>query len=776
MMKYAVGQAVPRTEDPRLLRGHGNYIDDFILPRQAYAYMLRSPYAHAEIKSIDAAEALAQPGVIAVLTGEDYEADGLGEITGPKPRKRRDGSPMFRPPRPALTKDRARHVGQIVAVVVAESVDIAKSASELVYVDYNSLPVTVATDRATDPETPAIWDECPDNEAFFYEAGDKQAVDAALTGAAHVVKQRFVINRINANSMEPRGALGDYDPREDHYTIYAGIQRPWAWRTTLCKNLFHIPENKMRLVTGDMGGSFGMKGAIYPEIPLVAWASKRVGRPVKWRCERSEGFVADDHARDNVSDVQLALDEDGKFLALKVETSAALGAYISFMGMGPPTGNVGGLAGVYTTPAAYVGVSGVLTNTSPLSPYRGAGRPEASYIIERMINLAAQDMRIDPAELRRRNFIPPDAFPYKTPLTFTYDCGEFEKVMDRTMEKADYESFPARRAESEAVGKLRGIGMSCTIEVAAAVQPETAEMRFDPSGTVTVLVGSTPHGQGHETIYKQVVCEKLGIEPEAIRVIEGDTEKVSFGTGTGGSRTAAIGSSAVLMATEKVIDKTSKIAAHMLEASEQDITLEDGKFVIAGTDRSIDFTEAAQAAFSPDKLPKGMEPGLYEFGTFIPEAPNFPNGCHIVEVEVTPETGEIELLRYSVVDDCGVELNPLLVKGQVHGGIVQGAGQALMEHMVYEEDSGQLLSGSFMDYCMPRADDFCFFDVSAHPVPTQTNPFGVKGVGEAGTVGALAAVMNAVNDALVARGVRHVEMPLTPERVWRAIQDASKAA
>ena len=776
MMKYAVGQAVPRTEDPRLLKGNGSYVDDVTLPHQAHAFMLRSPYAHAAIKSIDATNALAQPGVIAVLTGEDYEADGMGEITGPSPRKRRDGSVMYRPPRPALTKDRARHVGQIVAVVVAESVNIAKSASELVDVDYDELPINVETDKAAISGAPALWDDCPDNESFFYECGDKDATDAAIASADRVVKQRFVINRINANAMEPRGALGHYDPREDRYTIYAGIQRPWAWRTALCRNLFKIPETKLRLVTGDMGGSFGMKGAIYPEIPLVAWASKRVGRPVKWRCERSEGFVADDHARDNVSDAALALDKDGKFLALKVETSANLGAYVSFMGMGPPTGNIGGLAGVYTTPAIYVGVSGVLTNTSPLSPYRGAGRPEASYIVERMINLAAREMDVDPTELRRRNFIPPEAMPYKTPLTFTYDCGEFEKVMDRTLEKADYAGFPARKAEAEASGKLRGIGVSCTIEVAAAVQPETAEMRFDPSGTVTVLVGSTPHGQGHETIYKQVICGKLGIEPEAIRVIEGDTDKVSFGTGTGGSRTAAIGSSAVLAATDKVIEKTRKVAAHLLEASEQDIAFEDGAFVIAGTDRKIPFTDAAIAAFNPDKAPEGMEPGLYEFATFIPPAPNFPNGCHVCEVEITPETGEIEFARYSVVDDCGIELNPLLVKGQVHGGIVQGAGQALMENMVYDADSGQLLSGSFMDYCMPRADDFCGFDVAAHPVPTKTNPLGVKGVGEAGTVGALAAVMNAVNDALADRGVRHVEMPLTPERVWRALREASRAA
>ena len=776
MLKYAVGQPVPRTEDPRLLRGHGLYVDDNNMINQAYAVMVRSPHAHAEIKSIDASAALAMPGVIAVLTGADYEADGLGYITGASPLKRRDGSPMFRPPRPAITKDRARHVGQIVAMVVAESVNTAKDAAEAVEVDYAPLPANVDTAKATAQGTPAIWDECPDNECFFRELGDKDGADAAIKSAAHVFRQRFVINRIHANTMEPRGALAYYDDGEGHYTIHTGVQRPYAWRTTLTKNLFKIPENKLRLITGDMGGSFGMKGALYPEIPLTAWASKRIGRPVKWRCDRSEGFMADDHARDNVSDVELALDKDGKFLALRVRTSAAVGAYLSLMGFGPPTNNLGGLAGVYTFQAIHVAVSAVFTNTSPLSPYRGAGRPEASYILERIIDIAARGLDIDPAELRRRNFVPPTAMPYKTALTFTYDCGEFETVFDKTLAKADYAGFADRRRQSEADGKLRGVGISYTIEQAAGPSTETAELRFDPSGTAIILAGSTPHGQGHATIYKQLVCEKLGLAPEDIRVIEGDTDKVSFGTGTGGSRTAAIGTSAVLMATEKVIAKARKIAAHFLEASEQDITLEDGTFTIAGTDRSVPFKTVASAAFAPDKLPPGLEPGLFELATFNATKANFPNGCHICEVEITPETGEVAIQRYSVIDDCGIELNPLLVKGQVHGGIVQGAGQALMENIVYEEGSGQILTGSFMDYAMPRAADFCAFDVSAYPVPTKTNPLGVKGVGEAGTVGALAAVMNAINDALAPLGITHLEMPATPARVWRAIQTAKSAA
>ncbi len=772
MIKYAIGQSVPRSEDPRLLRGKGCYVDDFNMINQTYAVMLRSPHAHADIKSIDVSAALAIPGVLAVLTGADYEADGLGHVAGGSPHKRRDGSPCFRPPRPAITKDRVRHVGQIVAVVVAENVDIAKDAAEAVEVDYETLPANVDTATARQQGTPAIWDECPDNESFFREFGDKAATDAAIAGAAHVFRQRFVINRINANTMEPRGALAAYDTGEGKYTIHTGVQRPYAWRQNLTKNLFRIPENRLHFITGDMGGSFGMKGSLYVEVPLVAWAAKRIGRPVKWRCDRSEGFVADDHARDNVSDVQFALDKDGKFLALKVETDAALGAYVSFNGFGPPTNNIGGLAGVYTIPAIYAGISGVFTNTTPTSPYRGAGRPEASYLIERMIHIAARGMGIDPTELRRRNFIPPDAMPYKTSLVFTYDCGEFENLMDRTLEKADYKGFEARRKESAAKGKLRGIGVSCTIEQAAGPSTETAELRFDPSGTAIILAGSTPHGQGHETIYKQLVCEKLGLDPDDIRVVEGDTEKISFGTGTGGSRTATIGGSAVLRATEKVIEKTRKIAAHLLEAPEQDIDLTDGKFTIAGTDRSVAFKDVVSAAFSPNKLPDDIEPGLFEIATYNATKANFPNGCHVCEAEITPETGEMEIVRYTVIDDCGVELNPLLVKGQVHGGIVQGAGQAMMEDMIYEAGSGQLVSGSFMDYTMPRADDFCAFDVSGFPVPTKTNPLGVKGVGEAGTVGALPAVMNAVNDALAPLGVTHLEMPATPARIWRGIQDA----
>jgi carbon-monoxide dehydrogenase large subunit len=572
--------------------------------------------------------------------------------------------------------------------------------------------------------------------------------------------------------MEPRVAVGIYDAGEDRYTIYAPHQRPYAWRTVLTKQLFHIDENKLSLITGDVGGSFGMKGSIYPEIPLAAWASKRVGRPVKWTCERTEGHVADDHGRDNVTEAELAFDADGKFLALRVGTTASLGAYVSYLGTGPSTGNIGTLAGVYTIPAIHCGVTGVFTNNTPISPYRGAGRPEAAYIIEAMVTLAARHLGIDPMELRRRNFIPPEAMPYKTALTFTYDTGEFEALLDKAMAVADYAGAPARREDAGARGMLFGIGTSFTIEQAAAPQTETAEMRFDPSGTLTLLVGTTPHGQGHETIYKQLICQMLGIAPEHIRVIEGDTDKVSFGTGTGGSRTAAIGTSAVFEAVNKVTDKTRKLAAHMLEAAESDVMLESGVFRITGTDREIPFAEVAAAAFVPAKLPAGMESGLDEMATYNPTKANYPNGCQIAELEIDPETGVIELTRYTAVDDVGFELNPLLVKGQIMGGIAQGAGQALMEEIKYDPETGQLLSGSFLDYTMPRAADFCNFKIGSHPVPTDTNPLGVKGAGESGTVGALPAVMNAINDALAAVGAGYLEMPATPERVWRAIREA----
>ena len=628
----------------------------------------------------------------------------------------------------------------------------------------------VDTHSACEPSAAQLWAACTANESFVHRSGDRAAVDAAFAQAAHLIEQEFEITRVHANPMEPRAVLAEYHAGQQRFTIYTGCQRPYAWRSNLAGNVFDIAEHDLVLISGDVGGSFGMKGSIHPEVPLIAWAARELGQPVKWTCDRSEAFIADDHARDNRTHAQLAVDANGRFLGLRVRTVADLGAYVAFMGGAPPTGNLGTLAGQYQTPAIDVEVIGVLTNRNPTSPYRGAGRPEAAYIIERMVHKAAVALGLDAAEIRRRNFIKPEQMPFKTGLTFTYDCGEFEALLDRCLLEADYAGFAQRKAVSARAGKLRGIGVSCTIESAASPQPETAELRFDPGGAVTVLVGSTPHGQGHETIFKQLVCEHLGIAPARIRVIEGDTDKVSFGTGTGGSRTATIGSAAVLGAIDKVVAKTRLLVAHLLEAAEIDIEFTQAEFRVAGTDRRMAFVDAARAAFNHAKLPDGMESGLYEFATFSPKASNFPNGCQICEVEVDPDTGVVKLERHTTTSDVGYELNPLLVRGQMHGGIAQGVGQALMEQLVYDDESGQLLTGSFMDYCMPRASDFCAMDTHSRPVLTKTNPLGVKGAGESGTVGSIAVVMNAVHDALAEQGVTHLDMPATPERVWRALQ------
>jgi carbon-monoxide dehydrogenase large subunit len=771
MTRYAISQPVTQVEAPRLLTGKGRFTDDLNLPRQAFAVFLRSPHAHADIQGIDKSAAEAMPGVLAVLTGEDYEAEGLGDVRGISPARRRDGSPMYRPPRPALTRDRVRHVGQSVALVIADSINQAKDAAEAIEVDYAPLPAHLATAAANQPETPALWQDCPDNEAVFFESGDSDAVDEAVARAAHVVRDRFVVNRVAGNTMEPRAVVGDYDAGRDHYTIYACHQRPYIWRTMMTKHVFDIPENKMTIIAGDVGGSFGMKGGLYPEVPLMGWASKRVGRPVKWACERSEGLMCDDQARDMVIDAELALDKDGKFLGIRFSSNNNIGAYLTMIGFISTRGITQAPCGVYGTPAAYGKAAAVMTNTVPVSNYRAPGGTPGTYVLERIIDMAAAEIGLDAAEIRRRNFIPADAMPCKLPIG-AYDCGEFEAVMDKCLAKADYAGAGARKQDAGTRGRLRGIGVSSSVDPSAGPSPETAELRFDPGGTVTVLVGSTAGGQSHETIYTQIVSDRLGLEAETIRVVEGDTDKLSWGTGTGGARTATIAGTAVFKAVDKVIEKGKRIAAHILETAEADIEFDDGTFTVSGTDRSVGFVEVAQTAFMPGKLGKDIEIGLYETATWSPDASNIPNSCHVCEVEIDPDTGIIEIVRYSAVHDVGVELNPMLVEGQVHGGIAQGVGQALMENVVYDPDSGQILTGSFMDYCMPRAADFSYFDIGSHPVPTKTNPLGVKGAGECGTVGALAAMMNAVNDALAPLGIRNFPMPATPERVWRAIGDA----
>ena len=771
-MKFALGQSVPRTEDPRLLTGRGRYTDDFVLPRMAHGYVLRSPHAHARIRSIDVRAAQQTPGVLAVLTGADWAAEKYGAFRPVIPRNRRDGTPMIVPLRPALAKDRAMLVGDPVAFIVAESVALAKDAAERIAVEYEPLPSVTATEEATSKGAPVLWPEVGDNEVFFHTVGDKRAVDAAFAKAHHVTRLKLVFNRITAATMEPRGCVGEYDDRLGRYTLYLGTQRPHGTRADMARRVLNIPETQMRIVAGDVGGSFGMKGGHFPEYPLTLLASQKIGRPVKWIAERSEGMLSDDHDRDHVSDAELALDREGKFLALRVRNISNIGAYLAPGGIISPTMHLGGLAGTYTTPAIYVEVSAVFTNTTSIGPYRGSGRPEASYIIERLIDNAAREMGIERAELRRRNTVPSSAMPFKTGLTFTLDCGEFEKNLDMALHLADYRRFERRRAESRARGKLRGIGIANIIEQTSQTMGETVMVKFDPGGTVTVIPGSISHGQGHETMYKILLSDRLGIDEADIRVSFSDTDLAPFGDGTFASRTAVLGGSAATLAADKIIVKAKKIAAHVMEAAEGDIEFRTGEFRVVGTDKAVALKEVAQVAFTPSRLPPGLETGLYETAAFSPEIPNFPNGCHICEVEIDPETGASQVLRYVVVDDVGTVINKLTLEGQIHGGVVQGIGQAFGEHLIYQKDGGQLLSGSFMDYTMPRASDVGEFLMEENPVPTKTNPLGVKGAGEAGNVGALAAIMNAVVDALSPLGITHIDMPATPEKVWQAIRAA----
>ena len=774
--KFAIGQSVRRVEDPRLLRGFGRYSDDVSLPHQAYAVVVRSPHAHAVIRSIDTSAARQASGVLAVLTGADLAADGLGNLPTDKTRKRRDGSAAFATPRPALVRDRARHVGDPVALVVAATTEQAVDAAELVAVDYEPLPAVAATADAARPGAPTVWAEAPDNVAFVWEAGNKDAVARAFASAAHVTRLDFVVSRVAAAPLEPRGAVGEWDRRTGRYTLHTGIQAPHGLRTLLADQVFRVPQSHLRVVTGEVGGSFGMKSGVYPEPVLVLWAAKRLGRPVKWTSDRREGFVTDEHGRDNVSTAELALDANGKFLALRVAITLNVGAYLTPRSAGPGTNNVGGVAGVYTTPAIHLQTTGVFSNTTPTGPYRGAGRPEATYAIERIIDVAALELKIDPVELRRRNLIPATAMPFKTGLVFTYDCGDFGRGMDMALDLADRAGFEKRRAEARQRGQLRGLGIANPVEVAGgpytAMNPDTAELRINPDGSVSLFAGSTSMGQGNETAFVQIVSDRLGVPPERIQVFWGDSDALGAGRGNGGSGALTVGGSAVTRATEKVIERGRRIAARLLEAAPEDIVHRDGKFTVTGTDRGVTFANVARAAYVPRQLPQGMEPGFSEQAAFTPPAVTFPNGSQICEVEIDEETGVVRIVRHAVVDDVGRMVNPMLVKGQIHGGVVQGLGQGLFEELAYEPTTAQLLTGSFMDYVMPRADDMPLFDVDSHEVPTQVNPLGAKGVGEAGTVGALPALLNAVNDALAPLGVRHLDMPVTSERVWRAIRDA----
>ncbi len=773
--KFAIGQSVRRLEDPRLVQGLGRYSDDVSLPRQLHAVLVRSPHAHARIVGVDGRAAVSMPEVRAVLTTADLAADGVGDLPTDRTRKRRDGAPAFATPRPALARERVRHVGDPIALVVAETREGAVDAAERVAVEYAPLPAVAATAEAARADAPLVWDEAPENIAFVSESGSREAVTRAFERAAHVTRLDFVVSRVAAAPLEPRSAVGDYDRRSGRYTLYTGIQAPHGTRTLLA-DVLRVPQSRVRVVTGDVGGSFGMRSGLYPEMALVLWASKRFGRPVKWTSDRREGFVTDEHGRDNVSRVELALDADGAFLALRVAVTLNVGAYLTQRSAGPGTNNIGGVAGVYTTPAIHHLTTGVFTHTTPTGPYRGAGRPEATYAIERVIDLAARELGQDPIALRRRNLIPASAMPFKTGLVFTYDSGEFARGMDLALARADHAGFEKRRAEARTRGRLRGLGVANAIEVAGgpytALNPDTAEIRVNPDGSVTVLTGSTSMGQGNETAFAQIVSERLGIPPGRIEVLWGDSDALGAGRGNGGSGALSVGGSAVVRAGDKIVERGRRIAARMLEAAPEDVVYRDSRFTVTGTDKGLAFADVARAAYQPRQLPPGLEPGFSETAAFTPPAVTFPNGCQVCEVEIDEETGGVRIVRHTVVDDVGRMVNPMLVKGQIHGGVVQGLGQALCEDLRYDAETGQLLAGSFMDYAIPRAEDVPLFEVDSHEVPTRVNPLGAKGVGEAGTVGALPALVNAVNDALAPLGIRHLDMPFTPARVWRAIRDA----
>jgi carbon-monoxide dehydrogenase large subunit len=751
--KYGIGQSVSRFEDPRLLRGEGRFIDDMVVPGMAHIAYVRSPHARARIVSVDPAAALAAPGVLGVFTIDDLERDGVGATAPSLKRNRPDRKPVLWRAHPGLAKAMVRHVGDPVAIVAAETQAQAKDAAESVAVDYEALPVT-------DP----VWDECPDNISNVFEVGNRAATESAFAAAAHTVKRRYTVSRVHAQFMEPRGAIGEWDRGTGSYTLHCDVQYPHRVREILA-GVLKVGEPQVRVVSQDVGGAFGAKGWAHLEHRHVLWLARRLGRPVKWTCDRSESLLADEHGRDMSAEIELAFDANHRILALRAHNTSALGAYVSTdRNLLPGFVNLGSLAGMYVIPAAHVSVTSVYSHTQSLAPYRGNGRPEAIFLLERLLDDAARELGIDRVELRRRNLI--RTFPYKTAITFTYDCGDFEKGLDKALILSKWSEFPARKKSSEEKGKLRGIGLANAIERAAAPSMEYAEIRFDSSGGATLAVGTKSQGQGHETMYRLIAAARLGIAPAELRFIEGDTDAVAWGAGTGGSRSAAIGGSALWLAADKVIAKGKRIAAHLLEAADADIAFADGRFTIAGTDRGLTIKEVARASFAFAALPRGIEPGLFESATFSPVQETFPNGTHVCEVEVDPETGTIGLLNYVVVDDVGTEINPLTLQGQVVGGIVQGLGQVLMEQIVYDAD-GQLLTGSFMDYAMPRAGDICDFKVGHNAVPTKLNPLGAKGAGEAGTVGALAAAMNAIVDAL---GTENIEMPTTPERVWRALK------
>ena len=774
-----IGAAVRRKEDDRFLRGKGNYVDDINRYGQTYAKFLRSPHAHANIRGIDTSRAESAPGVVAVFTGADLEADGVGGLICGWTITQADGETHKAPKHPVIAVGKVRHVGEVVAMVIAETPAQAADARDMIDVDYEELPAVSAIGKTFDDGAPLLHEDAPGNVCYSWDVGDKDAADAAFSNAHHVAKIDLINNRLVPNPIEPRAALAEYNEGTGEFTFYTTSQNPHVARLIYTAFIGIAPENKIRVIAPDVGGGFGAKIYTYSEDTAVLWSARKVNRPVKWTGDRSEAFLGDTHARDHVTHAELALDADGKITGLRCSTKANMGAYLQVFSTAVPSYLYACLlSGQYTIPAIYCDVVAGFTNTGPVDAYRGAGRPEATYVVERLVDIAADEMGIDPTELRRRNFIPSDQFPYETPVLMTYDSGNYELLLDKGLDLIDYKGFAARKAESEKNGKLRGIGFSCFVEScglapSAAVgalgggvgQWESCNVKFDPTGSVTVFTGSHSHGQGHETVYAQIISEHLGVPFESVEVSHGDTGSVPFGMGTYGSRSGPVGGAAVLKAAEKIVEKGKKIAAHMLESSVDDISFEDGTFSIVGTDRSVTIGEVAFTAYVPHNYPiEELEPGLDETAFFDPLNFTFPSGTHIAEVEIDPDTGVMELLDWVAVDDFGTVMNPMIVEGQVHGGVAQGVGQAMMEGAVYD-DAGQLVSGSYMDYCMPRADNFPEIRLDFTDVPCPHNPLGVKGCGEAGAIASPAALINAVVNAIG----KPIDMPATPEKIWRTI-------
>lgn len=782
MTEQTIGQSVLRKEDLRFITGKGSYTDDINLRGQAYGYFVRSQQAHAKIKSINTAKAEASPGVIAVLTGLQVAEDGLGGLPCGWMIHSKDGSEMKQPLHPVMAGTQVNYVGEPVALVVAETLQAARNAAELVVVDYKEQPAVVSVSGAQ--SAPAIHKEVPANTCYQWELGQKDATLNAIKSAHHVTRYSLTNNRLIPNAMEPRAAIADYNPGSEELTLYTTSQNPHLVRLIFTAFVQLSPEHKLRVIAPDVGGGFGSKIFVYSEETALAWAAKKLGMAIKWTADRSESFLADAHGRDHVTEAELALDKDGRFLALKVKTIANMGAYLSTFASSVPTYLYGTLlAGQYKTPNIYVEVDAVFTNTAPVDAYRGAGRPEATYLLERIVDVAAKELGMDPAELRRRNLVQPSDFPYETPVALVYDTGDYEASLNKALELAEYSSFEARRKEAQSRGRLRGIGLSAYIE-ACGLAPsqmagalgagvglwESGEIRVNPTGSVTVLTGTHSHGQGHETTFAQLVASKFGISVEDVEVVHGDTGKLDFGLGTYGSRSLAVGGSALVSAADKVIEKGRKIAAHLMGSSADKVDFEEGEFRLRESNQAKTFGEVAFAAYVPHDYPlEELEPGLAEKAFYDPSNFTYPAGTHVCEVEIDPQTGVTEVVRFTAVDDFGTVINPMIVEGQVHGGVAQGIGQALLEGCVYD-DTGQLQTGSYMDYCMPRADDLPDFTVGMTSTPCTHNPIGAKGCGEAGAIGSPPAVINAVTHAL---GIRDISMPATPEKVWQALQQAS---